>query len=73
MTKDDLLIVAGLKFRVKHDSSTDYYLWTDTFGSGKMLICWINEDNIPTSIDYTIDEVFEYFNNGTWFENESQD
>lgn len=46
-----------------------YTVWQgDTLSNNLdiFLVCWVNEEGIPTDIDYKTEEVLKYLNNGTW-------
>lgn len=54
-------------FKILQVSCGDgYYLWSGTFGSGLILVTWVNEDGIPCSIDYKKAEVLEHLESGQW-------
>ena len=70
ITKEDLFKDKDY-FKCEHiyDPGFIYTVWQgDTLSNNLdiFLVCWVNEDGIPCSIDYKKVEVLEYLESGQW-------
>lgn len=70
ITKEDLFKDKDyFKCENIYDPGFIYTVWQgDTLSNNLdiFLVCWVNEDGLPTGIDYKTEEVLKYLNNGTW-------
>lgn len=54
-------------FTILHVSCGDkYYIWPGTFGSGLILVTWVDDEGIPCALDYKKAEVLGYLESGQW-------